>query len=256
MERAAVLERLSPRRAPIRWRVATVRETIAETGHARTVVLDAGDWPGHVAGQHLDLRLTAEDGYQAQRSYSIASAPEEATVAITVERIDDGEVSPYLTDELRAGDELEVRGPIGGHFTWSVTDGGPLLLVAGGSGVVPLMAMLRHLAAQDGAAVDARLLLSARRWDDVLYRTELEALAGRADIQIGYTLTREQPADWTGYARRGDAEMRAAVGPPPSEHPRVFVCGPTAFVEHAADALVDLGHPPAAVRTERFGPTG
>jgi ferredoxin-NADP reductase len=256
MERAALLERLSVQRTPIRWGAATVRETIAETAHARTIVLDAGDWPGHVAGQHLDLRLTAEDGYQAQRSYSIASAPEDATVAITVERIDDGEVSPYLTEELRAGDELEIRGPVGGHFTWSVGDGGPLLLVAGGSGVVPLMAMLRHLAAHDGAPVDARLLLSARRWDDVLYRTELEALAGRADTQVAYTLTREQPAGWAGYARRVDADMLAAVGPPPSARPRAFVCGPTAFVEQAADALIELGHPAAAVRTERFGPTG
>jgi ferredoxin-NADP reductase len=256
MERAAVLERLSVQRTPIRWRTATVRETVAETAHARTIVLDAGDWPGHVAGQHLDLRLTAQDGYQAQRSYSIASAPEAATVAITVERIDDGEVSPYLTDELRAGDELELRGPVGGHFTWSVGDGGPLLLVAGGSGVVPLMAMLRHLAAHDGAPVDARLLLSARRWDDVLYRAELEALAGRPGIQVAYTLTRERPADWAGYARRVDADMLAAVGPPPTARPRVFVCGPTAFVEQAADALIDLGHPPGAVRTERFGPTG
>jgi len=251
VERAAVLERLSGARAPIVWRVATVRDVVDETPEARTLRLDLPGWPGHVAGQHLDVRLTAEDGYQAQRSYSIASAPEDAAVALTVERLDDGEVSPYLAGELRPGDQLEVRGPVGGHFTWRVEDGGPLLLVAGGSGLVPLMAMLRHRAAR-GSDVEARLLVSARRWEDVLYRDELARLGVDAD----YTLTRERPEGWSGFDRRVDADMLAEVGPDPAAQPHVFVCGPTAFVEHVADVLLELGHPAAAVRTERFGPTG
>jgi ferredoxin-NADP reductase len=249
------LERLTLPRAPIVWRLASVRESAAENAHARTLVLDVPDWPGHVAGQHVDVRLTAEDGYQAQRSYSIASAPEDAQVALTIERIDDGEVSPYLAEELRAGDELEIRGPIGGHFTWRVQDGGPLLLIAGGSGLVPLMAMLRHHHAQD-STVDARLLLSARAWDDVLYRDELAAIGENAVVQAHYTLTRGQPEDWTGFSGRVDAAMLTEVGPTPDERPRIYVCGPTAFVEHTADLLIDLGHPPQAIRAERFGPTG
>src|SRR6202035_5435205 len=214
VERAALLERLTGGRAPIVWRTATVREIVPETAHAKTLVLDVPDWPGHVAGQHVDLRLTAEDGYQAQRSYSIASAPEDSRLALTIERIDDGEVSPYLTDELRAGDRFEVRGPVGGYFTWRVEDGGPLLLVAGGSGLVPLMAMLRHHAAEK-STVPARLLVSARRLDDVLYRDELVAMAERPSVEVSYTLTREQPAGWPGFGRRVDAEMLAAVGPGP-----------------------------------------
>jgi ferredoxin-NADP reductase len=249
MERAALLGRL---RAPLPWRVATVLDVAQETARARTLVIDVPGWPGHAAGQHVDVRLTAEDGYQAQRSYSIASAPEDERLALTVERIDDGEVSPYLTDELRAGDGLELRGPVGGHFTWRVQEGGPLLLVAGGSGLVPLMAMLRHRAAS-GSAVDARLLVSARRWDDVLYRAELARLDG---VAAHYTLTREAPDGWTGYARRVDAAMLTEIGPAPAERPHVFVCGPTAFVERAADELVALGHPPRAIHAERFGPTG
>jgi ferredoxin-NADP reductase len=250
------LERLSAGRVPIVWRTATVRGIVDETTHARTLLLDAPGWPGHVAGQHVDVRLTADDGYQAERSYSIASAPEADMLALTVERIDDGEVSPYLTGDLLVGDPLELRGPIGRPFTWRVTDGGPLLLVAGGSGLVPLMAMLRHRAAR-GSAVDARLLVSARRWDDVLYRDEVSALAGgREGIEATFALTREQPPGWEGFDRRVDAPMLQAVGPPPDESPRVFVCGPTAFVERAADLLVELGHPPRTIRAERFGPTG
>lgn len=241
------MERL---RAPIVWRVGTVRESRAENSHAKTLVLDVPDWPGHVAGQHVDVRLTAEDGYQAQRSYSIASAPEDPELALTIEEIEDGEVSPYLAEELRAGDELELRGPVGGHFTWRASEGGPLLLVGGGSGLVPLMAMLRHHRAQASDA-DARLLVSARTWEDVLYREEL---AGFASVR--YTLTRAQPTDWTGFAGRVDAAMLAEVGPPPDADPRIYVCGPTPFVEHVADLLVDLGHPPRAIRAERFGPTG
>jgi ferredoxin-NADP reductase len=255
MARAALLERLSVPRAPIAWRIATVREVLDETARARTIRLDVPAWPGHAAGQHVDVRLTAPDGYQAQRSYSIASAPEDAALALTVERLDDGEVSPYLAGELRTGDELELRGPVGGHFTWRVADGGPLLLVGGGSGLVPLMAMLRHHAAR-GSDADARLLVSAGRWDDVLYRDELERRANGDAVSVTITLTRERPDGWTGPDRRVDAAMLDSVGPAPAQRPRVFVCGPTAFVERVADLLVGLGHRPGDIRAERFGPTG
>jgi ferredoxin-NADP reductase len=239
-------------RVPIVWRAATVHEVVDETPRARTIVFDVPDWPGHVAGQHVDVRLTADDGYVAERSYSIASAPGDPQLALTVERLDDGEVSPYLTEELRPGDMIELRGPIGGFFSWKVTDGGPLLLVGGGSGVVPLMSMLRHHRAQR-SDVDARLLLSARSADVILYRAELDALDG---VQVSYTLTRDRPDGWGGFARRVDAEMLQAVGPPPAARPHVYVCGPTPFVEAVADLLVALGHDPMAIRAERFGPTG
>jgi ferredoxin-NADP reductase len=254
MERAALLERLTLARAPIVWHTATVVQIIDETAHAKTIVLDLPDWPGHVAGQHVDLRLTAEDGYQAQRSYSIASAPEDDTLALTIERIADGEVSPYLTDELRSGDQFEVRGPVGGHFTWRVQDGGPLLLIAGGSGLVPLMAMLRHRAAEN-APIDARLLVSARAREDVLYRVELSQRSEERCVRVYYTLTRAQPSGWTGFDRRVDADMLTTVGPSVTAQPAIFVCGPTSFVENAADLLVELGHRPGAIRAERFGPT-
>ena len=218
-------------------------------------MLDVPGWPGHVAGQHVDVRLTAEDGYQTERSYSIASAPEEPMVALTVERIDDGEVSPYLTEELRVGDQLELRGPFTSYFVWRAEDGGPLLLIAGGSGLVPLMAMLRHRAASS-STVEARLLLSAHSLEEVLYRDELEELAAGDGVAVRYTFTREPPPDWGGFARRIDAEMLRTVGPSPVRRPRIYVCGPTVFVEQAAELLVKLGHEPAAVRTERFGPTG
>jgi ferredoxin-NADP reductase len=217
-------------------------------------VLDVPDWPGHSAGQHVDIRLTAEDGYQAERSYSIASAPENAGVELTVEHIEDGEVSPYLTEEARPGDQFEMRGPIGGYFTWRAGLSGPLLLVAGGSGLVPLMAMLRHRRAAQSDA-DARLLLSVRALDDVLYRQELERLTG--DVTVHLTLTRgAAPPGWKGWTRRIDRGMLAAVGPEPGDRPRIYVCGPTPFVEEAARLLVELGHEPASVYTERFGPTG
>jgi ferredoxin-NADP reductase len=242
--------------ARITWQTATVAELVEETPHARTLVLDVPDWPGHDAGQHLDVRLTAEDGYQAERSYSIASAPEDARVALTVERIDDGEVSPYLAGDVVVGDAFEIRGPIGGHFTWRAADGGPLLLVAGGSGLVPLMAMLRHRAAA-GSHADARLLLSSRDREALLYADELGRLESARDgLGITYTLTRERPTGWMGYTRRVDAEMLAAVGPAAAASPHVFVCGPTPFVEAVADALVGLGHSADAIHTERFGPTG
>jgi ferredoxin-NADP reductase len=225
----------------------------AETPSAKTLVLDVPDWPGHAAGQHVDIRLTAEDGYQAQRSYSIASAPESRALELTVERIDEGEVSPYLTEEAQVDDQFELRGPIGGYFVWRARYEEPLLLVAGGSGLVPLMAMLRHRRAAGGAA-DARLLLSARSLEDVLYRDELGVLDS---VQVGITLTRgAAPPGWEGWTRRIDRDMLREVGPEPERRPRVYVCGPTPFVEEAARLLVELGHEPTGVHTERFGPTG
>jgi ferredoxin-NADP reductase len=243
-------------RVPIVWRVATVRHTVAETASAKTIIVEVPGWPGHIPGQHIDVRLTADDGYQAQRSYSIASPPEDGELWLTVQRIDDGEVSPYLAGELRPGDQFELRGPVGGHFTWSVHDGGPLLMVAGGSGLVPLMSMLRHRAAQ-GSHVATTVLVSARGLDDILYRDELMDLRGAGDgLDLRETLTRGAPDGWAGFARRVDREMLAEIGPDPSARPRVFICGPTAFVENAADLLVALGHEPAAIHAERFGPTG
>jgi ferredoxin-NADP reductase len=244
------------------WRLATVADVVPETPRTRTLVLDVPGWPGHRAGQHVDVRLTAEDGYQAQRSYSIASPPEDTRLALTIERLEDGEVSPYLT-VLRVGDHVELRGPIGGHFVWDVTLAGPLLLVAGGSGIVPLMAMLRHRAAATAAEAHARrktptrLLYSSRRWDDVIYREELARLAHDDEtLEVALALTRAQPEGWTGFRRRIDRPMLAEIAWPPSERPHVFVCGPTPLVESAASALVELGHDPALVKTERFGPTG
>jgi ferredoxin-NADP reductase len=231
------------------WRPATVSEVIRETPSAATLVLDVPGWPGHRAGQHLDVRLTADDGYRAQRSYSIASPPEDGRPTITVERLDDGEVSPYLVDEAQAGDALEVRGPVGGWFVWQASDGGPLMLVAGGSGLVPLMAMLRHRA-RSGSDAEARLLLSARGPQDVLYAEELTAI----DVTITYT--RATPPGWTGYDRRVDRAMLAEVGFAPERGPRIYVCGPTRFVEAVADDLVALGHHTDRIRTERFGATG
>ena len=243
MARAAVLGRL----APIRWQLADVRELIDETPRVKTIVLDAPEWAGHRAGQHVDVRLTAEDGYMAQRSYSIASAPEDELLSITVECLEDGEVSPYLTEELRVGDKLELRGPIGGYFVWETELGGPLLLVGGGSGVVPLRSMLRHRATA-GPDVPSRLLYSARSLDDVIYREELGA------VDVVYTLTRERPDGWTGYSRRVDADMLREVSFGGAG--LAYVCGPTRFVESVADALVGIGYAPDNVRTERFGPTG
>ena len=233
-------------------KVATVERVIHETPQAVTLQMDVPDWPGHRAGQHVDVRLTAEDGYQAQRSYSIASAPGARQFELTVELIEDGEVSPYLTNDLEPGDRFELRGPVGGYFVWEPSRGGPLLLVAGGSGVVPFRAMLRHLA-DEGGGVPATLLFSSRSLEDVIYREEFDSLDG---IRVVHTLTREQPNDWDGFARRVDAEMLAEVGPGPDERPHVYVCGPTPFVESVANALVALGHEPGRIRTERFGPTG
>ena len=228
-------------------------EVVDETPRVRTIVFDVPDWDGHRAGQHLDVRLTAEDGYHAEREYSIASAPGEP-VAITVERLEDGEVSPYLTEELRAGDGIEIRGPVGGYFVWEPEDGGPLLLLGGGSGVVPLRSMLRHRQ-QTGSDVPVRLLYSSRTLDDVIYREELDAAAADG-VEVAYTLTRAQPPGWTGYSRRVDRELLSEVAWPPAQDARAFVCGATSFVEAVAGGLVELGYPARRVKTERFGATG
>lgn len=223
----------------------------------RTIQLQVPGWPGHLAGQHVDVRLTAPDGYQAQRSYSIASPPEAGeSVDLTVERLPDGEVSGFLVDELRPGDRIELRGPIGGYFVWDGEAATPLLLVAGGSGVVPLMAMLRHRAAT-GGGVSTRLLLSSRTLDDVIYRDELARLAAASpSLEVVHTLTRSSPPGWSGFARRIDAAMLREVAWSPAQRPLAYVCGPTALVESVAAALVEQGHDPGRIRTERFGPTG
>ena len=239
-------------RGRLTWQVAKVAAVAAETASVRTITLDVPDWPGHRAGQHLDIRLTDEDGYVAERSYSIASAPGEP-VAITVERLDDGEVSPYLTDELRAGDDLELRGPIGGYFVWEPGDGGPLLLLAGGSGIVPLRSILRHRE-RTGSTVPVRLLYSSRTLDDVIYRVEFDMAA--SGVEVVQTLTRHQPPGWAGYARRVDAALLAEVAWPAAGTPLAYVCGPTNFVEAVSQALVQGGYPPQRVKTERFGATG
>src|SRR5277367_3366091 len=222
------------------WQVAKVSAVTVETASVRTLTLDVPDWPGHRAGQHVDIRLTGEDDYVAERSYSIATAPGEP-VALTVERLDDGEVSPYLTDELRAGDDLELRGPIGGYFVWEPEDGGPLLLLAGGSGVVPLRSILRHRE-RTGSSVPVRLLYSVRTLDDVIYQAELDHPALGVDVR--YTLTRHQPPGWAGYARRVDAALLAEVAWPAAQLPLAYVCGPTSFVETVSQALVQSGYPP------------
>jgi ferredoxin-NADP reductase len=237
----AVLGRLT-------WLEAAVSGAVVETPRVRTLLLDADGWPGHRAGQHLDVRLTAEDGYQAERSYSIASAPGER-LAITIERLDAGEVSPYLVDEVRDGDQFEVRGPIGGYFVWE-DDGRPVLLVGGGSGVVPLMSMIRS---SEGRS-SIRLLYSSRTLEDVIYREELDRAGPH--VEVFHTLTREQPPGWSGYSRRIDDEMLRELAWPAADAPRVFVCGSTRFVDAAADGLLRLGYEPGWVRTERFGATG
>ena len=248
MERAAVLGRLT-------WRLAEVAEIVPETARAATLVFEVDGWPGHRAGQHVDVRLTAEDGYQAQRSYSIASAPGEPHVRLTVERLDDGEVSPYLVGELGPGDRIEIRGPVGGYFVWEPGGGEPVLLVAGGSGVVPLAAMLRRRI-ETGDRTPMKLLYSSRAPEDVIYAAELDRLDGLDGVDVIHTFTRSQPDGWSGYVRRIDEAMLAAVAWPASQGARAFVCGPTRLVESVADGLLAVGYGPAAVRTERFGPTG
>jgi ferredoxin-NADP reductase len=237
---------------PAAWRAAEVTGVRVEARDVRTLVLDVPGWPGHLPGQHAEVRLTAEDGYQAVRNYSLASAPEDPRLELTVERLDDGEVSPYLVDVVQPGDRFELRGPIGGHFVWTAATGGPLLLVAGGSGVVPFRSLLRHRAAV-GSDAAVRLLYSLRSPADALYREELAEQGNRPGVEVVEVYTRLAPPGWTGYARRVDVALLAEVAWPPMQRPRIYVCGPTGFVEAAAAALVSLGHDPEGIRTERYG---
>ena len=244
-------------RQPLDWQIATVKAIKPETARVKTFTLSLPDWTPHRAGQHYDLRLTAADGYRAQRSYSIASEPEQGgEIELTIERIESGEVSTYMHDVLVPGDGIEVRGPIGGYFVWQATQPDPLMLVAGGSGIVPLMAMIRH---RDAARANTptRLLYSSRAFDDVIYYGELQKLTpGGNGPEVFHTLTRSQPPGWKGYARRIDRPMLAEVLEPFGKSPQVYLCGPTLLVESAANELVQLGVPPAQIRTERFGPSG
>jgi len=246
-------------REPVRrlaWQIATVREIVVETPRVKSVILHVRDWQGHRPGQHVDIRLTGEDGYQAQRSYSIASPPDDELLALTVERLEKGEVSPYLVDDLGTGDQFELRGPIGGYFVWTFADGGPLWLVAGGSGMAPLMAMLRHRE-RNANRTPATLLYSSRTLEDIIYRQELDAMARRdLGLRVVHTLTRQQPIGWTGRRGRIDRALLAETCFPPAQKPKIFVCGPTPFVEDVSRFLVELGQDPLLIKTERFGPSG
>jgi ferredoxin-NADP reductase len=240
----------------LEWQRAEVREIMVETFRVKSLLLRLTGWQGHLPGQHVDIRLTAEDGYQAQRSYSIASPPEDELLTLTVEQVDNGEVSPYLVGDLRAGDQFELRGPIGRYFVWTVATRGPLCLMAGGSGIAPLMAMLRH---RDRRKVrsPALLLYSSRSLEDVIYRVELDAMARRdPDLRVVNTLTRKQPQGWMGHRGRIDKALLAEACFPPEQNPKIFVCGPTPFVENVSRLLVELGHDPLSIKTERFGPSG
>lgn len=245
----------------LEWQIGTVVEVRRETPRAKSLILDVPNRIAHLAGQHVDVRLTAEDGYRAQRSYSIASPPEDKHLMLTIERLEGGEVSPYLTEELRVGDRVELRGPIGGYFVWDGSGGGknddsPLFLAAGGSGIAPLMAMLRHRA-NAGIKVPTRLLYSSRSYEEIIFREELDRLsADDPTLHIIHTLTRRHPPDWAGYARRIDLAMLADTAWKPEEKPLAFACGPTALVEAVADHLLELGYEPERIKTERFGPTG
>ncbi len=238
------------------WLAAEVMAIVEDTRHVHSVDLRVPGWKGHLPGQHVDIRLTAEDGYQAQRSYSIATPEHEENITITVELVEGGEVSPYLIEDLKVGDRFELRGPIGGYFVWEPTVGGPLQLVAGGAGLVPLMCMIRALATAN-SAIQARLLVSARSWEEVIYREELGLLAEQLPgLKVDYTLTRAQPSGWSGYSRRVDLDLLAEAVWAAGEEPLVYVCGPTGFVETVASAMIELGHRAERVKTERFGPTG
>jgi ferredoxin-NADP reductase len=251
----AIERRAGPARR-LEWQRAQVREVVVETSRDKSLLLQVIGWQGHLPGQHVDIRLTAEDGYQAERSYSIASPPEDELIALTVERVENGEVSPYLVDELRTGDQFELRGPIGGYFVWTVAMGGPVCLIAAGSGIAPLMAMLRHRDRRN-ARVPAVLLHSFRTLEEVIYLKELDAIARRdSGLRVVSTLTRKQPEKWMGYQRRVDESMLADVCFPPHRNPRIYVCGPTSFVEDVSSFLIELGHDASRIKTERFGPTG
>jgi ferredoxin-NADP reductase len=247
--RAAVLGRLT-------WQAAQVLAVWDESATARTLVLDVPCWRGHLPGQHVDVRLTAEYGYSTQRSYSIASAPDGTRVELTVQRLDDGEVSPYLTQVLGPGDPLELRGPIGGWFVWSGGQTDPVLLLAGGSGIVPFMAMIRTRIAR-GATTPMRLVYSTRAPETLLYREERHRLGGQdPTLRLHVAYTRRAPAGWEGPVGRLDAAQLTALGWPPADRPACFVCGPTGYVEAIANLLIDQGHDPQRIKTERFGPSG
>jgi ferredoxin-NADP reductase len=238
------------------WRLAQVREIAVETFRVKSLLLHVPGWQRHLPGQHVDIRLTAEDGYQAQRSYSISSPPEDELPSLTVEKVDNGEVSQYLVGDLRVRDQFELRRPIGLYFVWTVAMGGPLWLIAGGSGIAPLMAILRHRARRK-ARIPALLLYSSRSLEDVIFREELDAMASHdPDLRVVNTLTRKQPAGWVDHRRRIDRELLADACFPPAQNPKIFVCGPTSLVEAVSSLLVELGHDPLAVKTERFGPSG
>jgi ferredoxin-NADP reductase len=240
----------------LEWQLARVRDVVAETLHVKSLMLKPASWPGHLPGQHVDIRLTAEDGYQAQRSYSISSPPEDELLALTVERVKDGEVSPYLLDELRVGDQLELRGPIGGYFVWTGDAMRPVYLLAGGTGITPLMSMLRHRDSRPSRP-PALLIYSARTWEDIVYRDELRAMMRRdSSFRLVYALTRQQPGDWTGHRGRITKGLLSANWFPPAQNPAIYVCGPTSFVETAANLLAELGFAPLSIKTERFGPSG
>ena len=240
----------------LEWRIAEVTAIRDETPRARSLTLRVADWTGHIPGQHMDVRLTAADGYQAQRSYSIASIPKPLELELLVDRIPEGEVSPYLTGEVRPGDRIEMRGPIGGYFVWTAAHGGPLLLLAAGSGVAPLASMLAYRA-HAAPGLPTRLLYSARSYADIIFRAQLDSWAREdSSLTVSLTLTRGAPAGWTGYRRRIDADMLREVAFSANQSPLAYVCGPTSMVEQTADHLVALGYPPDRIRTERFGPSG
>jgi ferredoxin-NADP reductase len=240
----------------LEWQLAQVRDVVAETLHVKSLMLKPASWPGHLPGQHVDIRLTAEDGYQAQRSYSISSPPEDELLALTVERVKDGEVSPYLLDEVRVGDQLELRGPIGGYFVWIGDGMRPVYLLAGGTGITPLMSILRHRDRRPSRP-PALLIYSARTWEDIVYRDELKAMMRRDScFRLVYALTRQQPDDWTGHRGRITKGLLSANWFPPAHNPAIYVCGPTSFVETAANLLAELGFDPLSIKTERFGPSG
>lgn len=236
------------------WQLATVVEMVDETSRCKSIALDVPDWAGHQAGQHVDIRLTDEDGYEAQRSYSIASGPEDERLVLTVERLDDGEVSPYLTEELRPGDQIELRGPVGGYFVWGESLGRPLALIGGGSGIVPLRAMVRHWAV-GSRETSVSLIYSSRSLGDVIYREELAGYDG-GNLSLRLALTRDWPPDWTGHRGRIDPKFLEQALPGPAARPLTYICGPTSFVAAVSQALLAIGHDPGQIKTERFGPTG
>jgi ferredoxin-NADP reductase len=240
----------------LEWQLAEVRDIVVETPRVKSLLLSAASWPGHLPGQHVDVRLTSDDGYQAQRSYSIASAPEDDLLCLTVERIDEGEVSPYLVDELRVGDRLQLRGPIGGYFVWTAAVARPLCLIAGGTGITPLMAMLRHRHRLPDRS-QALLIYSTRSLEDAVYQGELDRMAqSDTTLRVVYALTRAQPEGWQGHRGRIDKTLLAKTCIPAAQHPAIYVCGPTGFVETVASSLVELGFDPLSIKTERFGPSG